>query len=193
MVIIHHQGNKKYPGCDLLSSGANSEGGGWLLKENVNDDTCTAVQTEYANTNDYASILKFVNLCSSYTCFVFVISTLWLLLYLFIAICFAKSEVGYFQRGIGAWVLRRMINIFLVFFFCFPCWIIPETESPQFGEMKSGNSVLTEPSRCQPAAFKPTAVLSKKNNFMKSPLPKLSDCYPYYCPKHSGLELVTQT
>lgn len=76
MVIIHHQGNKKYPGCDLLSSGANSEGGGWLLKENVNDDTCTAVQTEYANTNDYASILKFVNLCSSYTCFVFVISTL---------------------------------------------------------------------------------------------------------------------
>lgn len=45
------------------------------MKENVNDDICTAVQIEYADTNDYVSILKSVNLCSTNACFVFVIST----------------------------------------------------------------------------------------------------------------------
>lgn len=111
VIIIHHQGNRKYPDCDLLSCGENSGGGGWLVKENVNDDTCTAVQIKYADTNDYVSILKSVSLCA---CFVFVISTIWLLLYLFIAICFAKNKVGYFQQGTmllgsgGKWSIRLL-------------------------------------------------------------------------------------
>lgn len=41
------------------------------MKENVNDDTWTAVQIEYAVTNDYMSILKSVSLHSANARFAF--------------------------------------------------------------------------------------------------------------------------
>lgn len=46
------------------------------MKENVNDDTCTAVCAEYADTNDHMSVLKSVNLCSAIACSMFANFTL---------------------------------------------------------------------------------------------------------------------